>query len=96
MDWKEKILPHRQRIAFIVPFILLITVALLHVAPFASLGDETVVSNELISESTTKFYPEHVVVEEYNDATAETFAPFGGTTTETFEYDLFWDNIAED
>ena len=97
MDWKEKILPHRQRIAFIVPFILLITVALLHVAPFASLGYETVVSNELISESTTKFYPEHVVVEDYNDATAETFAPFGGTTTETFEYDLygFLDDIDE-
>ena len=101
MDWKEKILPHRQRIAFVVPFILLIIVVLLHLAPFASLGDKTVVSNELTSESTTKFYPEHVVVEEYNSATAEAFAPFGGSTTETFEYDLYGflddiDDLAQD
>jgi hypothetical protein len=59
--------------------------------PFATIGDKTVVSGELSLETTTKFYPDTVVVEDYNVLVAETFAPFGGTTTETFEYEAYGD-----
>ena len=91
MQWLERVLPQRKRVAFVAPFVLLILVVGLHMVPFASLSDKAEVSGELSEETTSKFYPDTVVVEDYNDDTAETFAPFGGSTTETFEYEAYED-----
>ena len=76
MQWLERVLPQRKRVAFVAPFVLLILVVGLHMVPFASLSDKAEVSGELSEETTSKFYPDTVVVEDYNDGTAETFAPF--------------------
>ena len=95
MQWLERVLPQRKRVAFVAPFVLLILLAGLHMVPFASINDKTVVSGEISEETTTKFYPDTVVVEDYNDGTAETFAPFGGSTTETFEYEAYGDFLED-
>ena len=95
MQWLERVLPQRKRVAFMAPFVLLILVVGLHMVPFATIGDKTVVSGELSLETTTKFYPDTVVVEDYTVLVAETFAPFGGTTTETFEYEAYGDFLDE-
>jgi hypothetical protein len=86
MELLDRFLPFRKRASFITPCVLFILVAVMQFAPFAAFDEQTVVSNEVTAESDLSFHPDHVVAEEYESDLAETFAPFGGKTTETIPY----------
>lgn len=83
----EIALPYRKKASFFIPLMLLVLVGAMQFAPFASFDDKTLDSDEVSQESEISFYPELVSIQEYDSDLSETYAPFGGTTTETVTYD---------
>lgn len=72
----------RGRMAFFAPYVLLILVASMHLAPFAEIESIESVNGEVTDSSNTKLYPDYAENTFYSKNTEDSLEAFGGKTTE--------------
>lgn len=72
----------RGRVAFFAPYVLLILVAFMHLAPFAEIESIESVNGEVTDSSNTKLYPDYAENTFYSKNTEDSLEAFGGRTTE--------------